>query len=167
MPKLNEYRHIVGCSYLLYIVLVTPVSLIHEFGHIAICSANGYQFSIWLDLRGGHSLCYGIPGNDVLVSAMGGIFGLLASAGILAVWYYFCKRVMPVAAVAMALMLDQGLKIALEGFFPTFYSSGRFDLFITLLQTISVAVFAVYLARMLRLEDGSPRYVQRESKLGI
>ena len=101
------------------------------------------------------------------MGAMGGMFGLLASAGILAFWYYFCKRVMPIATVAMAFMLDQGLKIILEGFFPTFYSAGRFDLSITLLQSISVAVFAVYFTRKLKLEDGSPRYVPGESKLGI
>lgn len=166
MSKLNEYRRIVGYSYLLYIILTIPISLIHELGHTLICSANGYHFDIWLDLRGGHSLCYGISGNNLIMGALGGVFGLLASSGILTFWYYFHKRVLPIAAVALALMLDQGLKIILEGFLPTLYSAGRFDLLITILQIISAGVFAIYLARKLRLEDDSRSYLPRESRLG-
>ncbi len=167
MAKLTEYRRVIGYSYLLYIVLITPVTLIHELGHTAICSANGYHFAIWLDLRGGHSLCYGTSDNSLIMGAMGGIFGLMASSGILAFWYYFSKRVVSIAAVALALMLDQGLKIILEGFLPTLYSAGMFDLFITILQIVSLAIFAIYLARKLRVEDESRRYLTRESRLGI
>jgi hypothetical protein len=166
MSKLNEYRRIIGYSYLLYIVFIIPVSLLHELGHVAICSANGYQFDMWLDLRGGHSICYGTPGDNFVMGAMGGIFGLLASLGILAFWHYFCKKAVPIAAVALALMLDQGIKIFLEGFLPGLYSAGRFDLLISILQIITVAVFAIYFTRKLRREDDSSRYLTRESKLG-
>lgn len=167
MSKLNEYRRIVGYSYLLYIVFIIPVNLLHELGHVAVCSADGYQFDMWLDLRGGHSLCYGIPGDNLVMGAMGGIFGLLTSLGILALWHNFCKKAVPVAAVALALMLDQGIKTLLEGFLPGLYSAGRFDLLITILQIISVAVFAIYFTRSLRREDDSSRYLTRESRLGV
>src|SRR5215210_2630309 len=89
MTKLNEYRRVIGYSYLLYIIVIVPLSLIHEIGHTAICSAGGYQFRIWLDFRGGHSICYGILGDNSLIAAMGGIVGLIASLGILAIWYFF------------------------------------------------------------------------------
>ena len=95
MAKLNEYRRIIGYSYLLYIVLIIPVSLFHELGHAAVCYANGYQFDMWLDLRGAHSVCYGIPDNNLLVGAMGGMFGLLASLGILAFGIIFLRRLCP------------------------------------------------------------------------
>lgn len=167
MSKLNEYRRIVGYSYLLYIVFIIPVNLLHELGHVAVCSADGYQFDMWLDLRGGHSLCYGIPGDNLVMGAMGGIFGLLTSLGILALWHNFCKKAVPVAAVALALMLDQGIKTLLEGFLPGLYSAGRFDLLITILQIISVAVFAIYFTRSLKREDDSSRYLTRESRLGV
>lgn len=167
MSKLNEYRRIIGYSYLLYIVFIIPVNLLHELGHVAVCSADGYQFDMWLDLRGGHSLCYGIPGDNLVMGAMGGIFGLLTSLGILALWHNFCKKAVPVAAVALALMLDQGIKTLLEGFLPGLYSAGRFDLLITILQIISVAVFAIYFTRSLRREDDSSRYLTRESRLGV
>jgi hypothetical protein len=151
MIKLNEYRRIIGYSYLLYIVVIIPVSLFHELGHTVVCSASGYQFQIWLDFRGGHSICYGILGNNLIIAAMGGIFGVIASLGILAIWYYFSKRFVPLAVVGLALALDQGLKIILEVFLPKLYSAGMFDLLITILQIMSVALFAIYFARKQRL----------------
>lgn len=151
MTKLNEYRRVIGYSYLLYIVVIVPVSLIHELGHTAICSAGGYQFRIWLDFRGGHSICYGILGDNSVIAAMGGIFGLIASLGILAIWYFFSKQLTPLAVVGLALVLDQGLKIILEVFSQRLYSAGMFDLLITILQIISVALFAIYFARKQRL----------------
>ena len=147
MTVLNEYRRLIGYSYLLYIVLIIPLSLVHEFGHTAVCVASGFQFHIWLDFRGGHSICYGIFENNLLADAMGGIFGLLASLGILGIWYCFSKRLAALAVVGMAFALEQGLKIILEGLLPRLYSAGTFDLFITILQIISVALFAIYFAR--------------------
>jgi hypothetical protein len=94
------------------------------------------------------------------------VFGLLASSGILTFWYYFSKRVVPIASVALSLMLDQGLKIILEGFLPTLYSAGKFDLLITILQITLVGVFAIYLTKKLRLEGDNRRYLPRESRLG-
>jgi hypothetical protein len=151
MTTLNEYRRIIGYSYLLYVVVIIPVTLLHELGHTVVCSAAGYQSRIWLDFMGGHSICYGIFGNNSVIAAMGGIFGLVASLGILALWYFFSKRIIPLAAVGLALALDQGLKIILEVFLQRFYSAGMFDLLITTLQIISVALFAIYLARKKRL----------------
>jgi hypothetical protein len=155
MAVLNEYRRLIGYSYLLYIVLIIPLSLFHELGHTAVCVASGFQFHIWLDYRGGHSICYGIFENNLLADAMGGIFGLLASLGILGISYYFSKRFMVLAVVGLAFALDQGLKIILEGFLPRLYSVGIFDLSITVLQIISVALFAIYFAREQR--QGSDR----------
>jgi hypothetical protein len=152
MTKLNEYRRVIGYSYLLYIALIIPVSLFHELGHTAICSLGGYQFDIWLDFRGGHSICYGIFGNNSVTDALGGIFGLLASLAILAIWYCFSKRLVPLAVVGLALALDQGLKIILEVFFQRLYSIGIFDVSITILQIISVVLFAIYFARKQRQE---------------
>ena len=145
--RLNDYRRLIGYSYLLYIVLIIPLSLFHELGHTAVCVASGFQFHIWLDFRGGHSICYGIFENNLVAGVMGGIFGLAASLGILGIWYYFSKRFVALAVVSLAFALDQGLKIILEGFLPRLYSAGTFDLFITILQIISVALFAIYFAR--------------------
>jgi len=101
------------------------------------------------------------------MDAIGGMFGLLTSLGILAFWDYFSKTIVPLTPVALAFMLDQGLKIILEGFLPRLYSAGRFDLPITILQIISVALFAIYFARKLIREGNSRHYLPRGSRLGI
>ena len=152
MTKFNEYRRIIGYSYLLYIMLVIPVSLFHELGHTAVCYASGYQFYIWLDFRGGHSLCYGTLENNLITGAMGGIFGLVASLGILAFWYCFSKRHISLAVVGLALAFDQGLKIILEVFLQRLYSAGMLDIVLTILQILSVALFAIYFVRRQRQE---------------
>ncbi len=164
MTKLNEYRRIIGCSYLVYILLIFPVTLFHELGHAAVCSASGYQFHIWLDFRGGHSVCYGILGNNLVAGAMGGIFGLVASLGILAIWCCFSKRHVSLAVVGLALVFDQGLKIILEVFFQRLYSAGMFDILITILQILSVALFAVYFARK-QSQEADRRFLSKELRL--
>jgi hypothetical protein len=144
--NLNEFRRIIGYSYLLYVVLIIPVSLFHELGHAAVCSASGYTFSIWLDFRGGHSICYGVFNNTFLIGAMGGIFGLIAASVMFGVWYLSGKFA-PIAVVGSAFALDQGLKVILETAVPRLYAAGAFDLSITVLQILSVALFAVYFAK--------------------
>jgi hypothetical protein len=76
---------------------------------------------MWLHFRGAHPLYYGPPENGVILCAMEGIFGLVTSFGILGFWYYFSKRLVSIAAVAVAIMLEQSLKIILEGFLPPLY----------------------------------------------
>ncbi len=120
--NVREYRRIIGYSYLIYILLLSPLVSSMRLGMCAVCSAGGYQFRIWLDFRGGHSICYGILGNNSVISAMGGVFGLIASLGILGIWYFFSKGLMPLAVVGLALALDQGLKIILEVFLQRLYS---------------------------------------------
>src|SRR5215212_2937716 len=105
----------------------------------------------WFALRLGINLEFGLTLWEAIPYAMGGIFGLIASLGILALWYFFSKRIIPLAAVGLALALDQGLKIILEVFLQRFYSAGMFDLLITVLQIISVALLAIYFARKQRL----------------
>jgi hypothetical protein len=166
MTKLNEYRRLIGYSYLIYVVLIIPVTVVHELGHTVVCSVSGYQFHIWIDFRGGHSICYGISSDNLVIGAMGGIFGLLGSLGVLTIWYLLSKRFLPLAVVGLALAVDQGLKIILEVFLPRLYSAGMFDLPITILQIISVALFALYFVRKQRPEV-SPLSVPKKQRLGI
>ena len=152
----NEYRRIIGYSYLLYTILIIPVSIFHELGHASVCSASGYRFHIWLDFRGGHSICYGSFKNGFLIGAMGGIFGLVAAAAMFGMWRL--SKFAPFAVAGAAFALDQGLKVILETLVPRIYAAGSFDLSITVLQISSVALFAIYFAkrqRLLSLRDAS------------
>ena len=143
--KLN--RKVVLWSVFLYLVLGFPISLLHETGHVYICAAGGFDYSIWLDARGGHMECSGNPGDSPAENAVGGLFGLAGSAAIVAVWR-FAKRHYAILAVGLAYAVDQAAKVILEGFFTRAYVSGSMDLYITALQVASWVGFMLYFARI-------------------
>jgi hypothetical protein len=140
-------RKVVIWSVILYFALSIPLSLFHELGHILVCAAHGFDYALWVDGRGGHSLCYGSPRDGFTYNAMGGVFGMIGSAAIIAVWA-FGKRHYAILAVGLAYMVDQFAKIILEGFFIRMYVSGALDGYITALQIISWLGFMLYFARI-------------------
>src|SRR5437868_4165839 len=145
MLKLS--RNIIIWSVVLYFALSIPVSLFHELGHVIVCAAHGYDYTISVDARGGHSICYGSPRNNLMYNAMGGVFGTIASAAVVAVWT-FGKRHYAILAVGLAYMVDQFAKIILEGFYIRLYLSGALDGYITSLQIVSWLGFMLYFARI-------------------
>lgn len=138
-------RRVIRWSVILYIALLLPVSLLHESGHALICSASGYSYSLWLDGRGGHILCSGVPLDSVTYGAMGGVFGIIGALAMMAVWV--AKRHPAILVVALAYMVDQAAKLVLEAFFARLYVSGATDLFVTTLQITSWIGFMMYFAR--------------------
>lgn len=143
VTRLN--RRVIRWSVILYIALLLPVSLLHESGHTLICSTSGYSYSLWLDGRGGHILCSGVPLDSITYGAMGGVFGIIGAIVIMAIWV--AKRHPAILVVALAYMVDQAAKLVLEAFFARLYVSGATDLFITALQIASWIGFMLYFAR--------------------
>lgn len=136
---------VIRWSVILYIVLLLPVSLLHESGHALVCSASGFSYSLWLDGRGGHTLCNGVPQDAIRYGAMGGLFGMAGAGAMLAVWA--AKRHPAILVVALAYMVDQAAKLVLEGLFTRLYVTGSTDLFLTILQLASWIGFMLYFAR--------------------
>ncbi len=145
MLKLS--RKVITWSVLLYLILLYPISLFHELGHAYECASNGLKYQIWLDGRGGHTICYGSPRNGLAYNTMGGIFGVIGSAVIIAIWA-FAKRHPAILVVGLAFLVDQFAKIILEGFYIRAYLSGALDVYITALQIISWLGFMLYFARV-------------------
>lgn len=142
-------RGVIRWSVILYIALLLPVSLLHEAGHAYICSASGYSYSLWLDARGGHIICSGVPADGITYGAMGGVFGMAGSWAMIAIWT--AKRHPAILVVGLAYMVDQAAKMVLEGFFTPLYISGATDLFITALQLASWIGFMLYFAKRKRV----------------
>ena len=140
-------RKVIIWSVILYFALSIPLSLFHELGHVLVCAAHGFDYAVSVDARGGHSICYGGPRNDFAYNAMGGVFGMIASTAIIAVWA-FCKGHYAILVVGLAYMVDQFAKSVLEGFFIRMYVSGALDGYITALQIISWLGFMLYFARI-------------------
>jgi hypothetical protein len=135
---------------MLYFALSIPVSLFHEIGHVSVCTANGFEYRIWVDFTGGHMLCSGIPHEKFAYNVMGGIFGAIGSGAILGIWY-FAKRHYALLVVSLAYFVDQIAKIFLEGFYTRLYETHSIDGFITALQMFSWIGFMLYFARVKEL----------------
>lgn len=140
-------RQVIVWSVILYFALSIPVSLIHELGHVYVCTTSGFDYRIWIDVTGGHMICSGTPQDSFAYNAMGGVFGVVGSAGTVAAWL-LAKRHYAILAVGLAYLVDQGAKIILEGLYTRVYASGAIDVYITALQVASWIGFMLYFARM-------------------
>ena len=140
-------RQVIIWSVVLYFALSIPISLLHELGHVSVCAASGFDYRIWVDATGGHMLCSGRPQERLAYNAMGGIFGAIVSAAILASWT-LAKRHYAVLVVGLAYMVDQIAKIILEGFYTRLYEVHTLDGYITALQIVSWIGFMLYFARV-------------------
>lgn len=140
-------RKVIIWTVILYLALSIPLSLLHELGHVSVCTAGGLSYRIWIDATGGHMLCSGRPHDRLAYNAMGGIFGTIGSAAILGFWK-FVKRHYALLAVGLAYMTDQISKIILEGFYTRIYESGAIDGYITAIQVVSWLGFMLYFARV-------------------
>lgn len=140
-------RKVVIWSVILYFALGIPVSLIHELGHVAVCTSSGFDYEIWIDVTGGHMICSGRPLDSSAYNAMGGVFGVIGSGGIIAAWL-FARKHYAILAVGLAYLVDQSAKIILEGIYTRIYASGAIDGYITALQVASWIGFMLYFARV-------------------
>jgi hypothetical protein len=140
-------RQVIIWSVVLYFALSIPVSLIHELGHVFVCTSSGFDYTIWIDVTGGHMICSGRPEGGFAYNAMGGVFGVIGSAGIIAAWL-FAKKHYAILAVGLAYLVDQSAKIVLEGVYTRIYESGAIDGYITALQIVSWIGLMLYFARI-------------------
>lgn len=62
------------------LVLFFPIGLIHELGHVLVCVNNGYDYTLTLGDLALITHCSDTPQPIKLYFALGGIFGLAASA---------------------------------------------------------------------------------------
>lgn len=140
-------RKVVIWSVILYFALGIPISLVHELGHVSVCTSSGFDYRIWIDVTGGHMICSGRPADGFAYNAMGGVFGVAGSAGIIVAWL-FAKKHYAILAVGLAYLVDQSAKIVLEGVYTQIYASGAIDAYITALQVVSWIGFMIYFARI-------------------
>lgn len=134
-------------SVLLYFALNTPISLVHELGHVVVCTSSGFDYAIWIDVTGGHMVCSGRPSDGFAYNAMGGVLGVVGSIGIMSAWV-LGRRHYAILSVGLAYFVDQSAKVILEGIFTPIYASGAIDGYITALQVASWLGFMIYFARI-------------------
>jgi len=59
---------------ILMIILIIPMSYVHEVGHAIICSLENNEFHISVGVNGGSLVCIGNLENKVMFYAFGGFF---------------------------------------------------------------------------------------------
>ena len=151
MTKSNSMTKIVVFSVVLYIGLGIPLGLFHEVGHASVCALEGHQVRVWVDARGGHTLCNGQVQNELASSVMGPLFGVALASGVFMLGRW--RQWIPLMAVGAAFTVEQGVKVVLEGFYAPVYESGALDSPLLALQLVTWFGFIIYyLARIYQKE---------------
>ena len=141
-----EYKAI-----LFIIVFYFPVgfgtAVIHELGHILICTSEGNNYDLWFDATGGHMRCKpGQPANQFLYNAMGGTLGLLSAAGLTLPYLarrHFVTKGLAIAALSFVVLQIENL--VLETFYTVPYEHHVFDVDITAIHSFALMVMAIVL----------------------
>ena len=64
------------------LVLFFPTGMIHELGHILVCTSNGYDYTFSIAELALNVHCSASPQPLLLYFALGGIFGMIASVSL-------------------------------------------------------------------------------------
>ena len=64
------------------LVLFFPTGMIHELGHILVCTSNGYDYTFSVGDLALNVHCSASPQPLLLYFALGGIFGMIASVSL-------------------------------------------------------------------------------------
>ena len=64
------------------LVLFFPTGMIHELGHILVCTSNGYDYTFSVADLALNVHCSASPQPLLLYFALGGIFGMIASVSL-------------------------------------------------------------------------------------
>lgn len=78
-----QENRMVLTAVLVLLITFLPVGLVHEAGHIMVCTWSGFDYVITPDAKGIRLDCGGIPDNTLVYFAMGGILGTAASIALL------------------------------------------------------------------------------------
>ena len=103
------------------IILFFPTGFAHELGHILVCASNGYDYVFSFGDLAFNVRCYASPQPIMLYFALGGIFGMAASASL-----FLSKRIRTNSGIFIGVSVtafDHFLKAIFETFTHSAYLS--------------------------------------------
>ncbi len=130
-------------SAILLVIMIFPLSYVHEFGHAMVCSAEGFDFEITVDEMGGQMFCYGDVSNDVLIRIMGGVLAMIVCFLPLAKWNW-CKKHPYILISCAVLGIGHGVNALIETFASEIYLSEH----VILTNFMGFFVFVIFLIFM-------------------
>ena len=130
-------------SAILLVIMIFPLSYVHEFGHAMVCSAEGFDFEITVDEMGGQMFCYGDVSNDVLIRIMGGVLAMIVCFLPLVKWNW-CKKHPYIIISCVVLGIGHGVNALIETFASEIYLSEH----VILTNFMGFFVFVIFLIFM-------------------
>jgi len=128
---------------ILMIILIIPMSYVHEIGHAIICSLEENEFHISVGVNGGSIVCIGQLENKILFYAFGGFFVTMVSL-IPLTNYSWVKRNSWILIVSLSFALAHGINAIVETVFNKWYLENLTESLI-LLSLISFACYFLML----------------------
>ena len=142
-------------SAFLLVIMVFPLSYVHEFGHAMICSSEGFDFEITVDAMGGQMFCYGDVSNEILFKMMGGFLAMIVCVLPLVKWNW-CKKHPYVLISCGVLGIGHGVNAIIETFASEIYFSEHTILtsFMGLFEFVIFLIFMKKFGSKNRLSTG-------------
>jgi hypothetical protein len=106
-------------SALTILILFFPTGIIHELGHILVCTSNGYDYAFTVGDLALNVRCTSTPQPILWYFALGGIFGL---ASTLSLFLFKTVRIIPGIFIGVSVTaFDHFLKAIFETFTHSAY----------------------------------------------
>ena len=143
----NQYQivnyDILKKASLLMIILIIPMSYVHETGHAIICSLEENEFHLAVGINGGSLVCLGGLENKILFYAFGGLFATLVALAPL-VNFRWMKKNSWALIVSLSLAMGYGVNAIVEIVFNNWYLQQTIEPLI-LLNGVSISVYFLLL----------------------
>lgn len=142
--KRRNVVQLVGFSIMVYVGAGIAVGFAHELGHASICASEGLHYRIGISDRGLYVICSGAVERSQISHLAGPLAGLALAGTLAAIGKRFW---VPLLISGLAYIVDQAMKIGVEGFMNPLYRSGEIDMLMTAVQGGSLALLIVYFAK--------------------
>lgn len=139
--KLNAVIKLAAYSLLAYVASGLVVGVGHELGHVSVCILEGYNYRIALGENGFFMVCSSEVSRPWTMDLAGPVAGLGVALGLALVGKRFW---LPLLIAGSAYMVDQAIKVGIEGFWNSLYQSGSLIIILTVIQLVAFAVCLIY-----------------------
>ena len=128
---------------ILLVILIIPMSYIHETGHAIICSVEENEFNLSVGINGGSLVCLGELENKILFYSFGGLFAMLVALSPF-VNFTWMKENRWALIVSLSLAIGHGTNAIVETIFNSWYLQQTIGPLI-LLNGVSISAYFLLL----------------------
>jgi len=143
----NQYQiidyDILKKATILMIILIIPLSYVHETGHAIICTVEENEFHLSVGINGGSLVCLGELENKILFYSFGGLFAMLVALSPF-VNFTWMKENRWALIASLSLAIGHGINAIVETIFNSWYLQQTIEPII-LLNLVSISAYVLLL----------------------